>query len=235
MRRTGRCALIATLLVASHGVWAQPAEPRRVFTCIDATGKRLTSDRAIPECVAREQRVLNSDGSLHHIVPPTLTAEEHADAEARERDAMAERVARQDAIRRDRNLMARFPDEAAHRRAREAALDDVRNAVRISEARVKLLTAERKPLLDEAEFYPNKPLPAKLKSQLDATEAALAAQRNLVQNQETEVVRINALYDAELARLRKLWGGAPAGSIRAASTPRSPQATTASATKPDPD
>jgi hypothetical protein len=26
-------------------------------------------------------------------------------------------------------------------------------------------------------------------------------------------VRINALYDAELARLRKLWAGAPAGSL----------------------
>lgn len=214
IRGSWRGALLGLLMVASPMAWAQgAASAPRIFSCIDANGKRLTSDRTIPECVAREQRVLNSDGSVKRIVPPTMTAEERADAEAREREASAERVARQDAIRRDRNLVARFPNEAAHRRAREAALDDVRNSVRISEARVKLLMAERKPLLDEAEFYVGKPLPTKVKSQLDANDASLAAQRTLIQNQDTEIVRINALYDAELARLRKLWAGAPAGSL----------------------
>ncbi len=50
-------------------------------------------------------------------------------------------------------------------------------------------------------------------SQLDANEASLDAQRSLIQNQQAEVVRINGLYDAELARLKKLWAGAPAGSL----------------------
>lgn len=197
-----------------------------IYTCIDASGKRLTSDRAIPECMTREQRVLNSDGSVRNIVPPTMTAEERADAEARERELAAERVAQRDALRRDRNLVARFPNEAAHRKAREAALDDVRNAVRLSEARVKLLVAERKPLLDEAEFYLGKPLPAKLRGQIDANDAALNAQRTLIQNQEAEVHRIDAIFDAELVRLRKLWAGAPAGSMSpAAATLQAPPAT----------
>ena len=37
--------------------------------------------------------------------------------------------------------------------------------------------------------------------------------RSLAQNQVAETDRINALYDAELARLRKLWGGAQPGSL----------------------
>ena len=193
-----------------------------IYTCTGANGKRLHSDRPIPECSDREQRVLNSDGSVKRIVPPTLTSDERAEAEAREREAMAEKVARQDAIRRDRNLVARFPNEAAHRKAREAALDDVRNSVRISEARVKLLMVERKPLLDEAEFYVGKNMPARLKGQLDANDASLAAQRALVQNQEIEVVRINGLYDLELARLKKLWAGAPAGSLGPAGSASGP-------------
>ena len=208
-------AFAAALMVAAAPLaWAEPAAGGgRIYSCIDANGKRLTSDRAIPECTTREQRVLNSDGSVRRIVPPTLTTDERAEAEAKEREAQAEKVVRLDVIRRDRNLIARFPNEAAHAKARAAALDDVRNAVRISEARVKLLTAERKPLLDETEFYVGKPLPTKLKAALDANDASLAAQRTLIQNQQSEVVRIDALYDAELERLKRLWAGAPAGSL----------------------
>ena len=150
-------ALIAGLAVLAGGSgasWAAPSTTGStlIYTCTDAGGKRLTSDRPIAECATREQRVLNADGSVRQVVPPTLTADERAEREARERDAITERAVRQDAIRRDRNLLARFPNEAAHRKAREAALDDVRKAVAVSEARMNLLANERKPLLDEAEF-----------------------------------------------------------------------------------
>jgi len=95
-------------------------------------------------------------------------------------------------------------------------------------------TAADLPLLDEAEFYVGKPLPSKLKLALDANDASLEAQKSLVQNQQAEIVRINALYDAELARLRKLWAGAPAGSLGgppSASAPANGPATTRTGTK----
>jgi hypothetical protein len=66
------------------------------------------------------------------------------------------------------------------------------------------------------EFYKGKKLPLKLRQQLDANDAAAAAQRSLVQNQKEEIRRIDALYDGELDRLRKLWAGAPAGSLPSA-------------------
>ena len=194
-------------------VSAQTVPRALIYSCIDANGKKLTSDRPIPECLNRDQRVLNSDGSPKGILPPTPTADERAAAEQREREAAAERGTRNDAVRRDRNLLNRFPDEAAHAKARAKALDDIGNAVRISEARITLLNLERKPLLDEAEFYVGKSLPTKIKSALDANDASLEAQKSLVQNQQVEVVRINGLYDAELARLKKLWAGTPAGSL----------------------
>ena len=234
IRRSAPAALVGILLGVAPLAWAQtpPAGGARIYTCIDANGKRLTSDRTIPECVAREQRVLNSDGSVKQVVPPTPTADERAEQEARERDAQAARVAQQDAVRRDRNLIARFPNEVAHRKAREIALDDIRASVRASEARVKRLTLDRKPLTDEAEFYVGKAMPIKLKAQLDANDAALEAQRSLIQNQEVEVDRINALYDAELSRLKRLWAGAPAGSmgpVAATATATTPAAATVSA------
>jgi len=226
-------ALMAPLLAASAAVFAQMTPPAsgsaRIYTCNDANGKRLTSDRPIPECLAREQRVLNPDGSVKRVVPPTLTAAERAEAEAREVEAAAERVAKQDTIRRDRSLMARYPNEASHRRARDIALDIVRSSMRNSEARIKALTAERKPLNDETQFYAGKPVPSKLKSQIDANDAALAAQRTLMQDQEAEVARIESIFDAELARLKKLWAGVPPGSLDTPAAPASIAAATPSA------
>ncbi len=193
-----------------HGASAQAAS---IYSCTDASGKRLTSDRAIAECASREQRVLNADGSVRDVLPPTLTAEERAEREQREREAEVARAARQDAVRRDRNLLIRFPDLAAHQKAREAALDDVRKSMQVSQTRLASLAAERKPLLDEAEFYAGKQMPSKLRTQLDANDASTDAQKSLIQNQQIELVRVNRLYDAELERLKKLWAGATPGSM----------------------
>lgn len=214
---TASFAAGALLACAAASAWSQPAPaaPSGIYTCVTADGRRLTADRPIDECRSREQKVLNRDGSVRNVVPPTLTAEEAAEADARARAAAVERAARADAVRRDRNLLARYPDEAAHQRARGAAADTVRLAIRATEHRLRDLAAERKPLTSEAEFYVGKPLPGKLKGQLDANDAAVEGQRSSALNQQSELDRINRLYDAEMERLRRLWAGAPAGSLGA--------------------
>ncbi|WIT13157.1 hypothetical protein PFX98_05985 [Paucibacter sediminis] len=211
-----RCAAAATcwLAVAAAALAQTPLKSAGgIYSCTTADGRRLTSDRPIAECSAREQRVLNADGSLRTVVPPSMSPEERAAQEANERKLAAERAARADAARRDRNLMTRYRNEAQHQKARESALDDVVKSMQISEKRVQDLAAERKPLLDEAEFYKGRQFPAKLKLQLDANDASTQAQKELIENQKAELVRVNKLYDAELARLRKLWAGAAPGSV----------------------
>ncbi|MEJ6006108.1 hypothetical protein WG899_11160 [Paucibacter sp. AS339] len=218
------CLPLAAGMLLASSAWAQAPNAGTstsksgagIYTCTTPEGRRLTSDRPIVECSAREQRILNADGSLRAILPPFLSPEERAAQEARDRKQAAEIAARNDAIRRDRNLMLRFPNEAKHQRAREEALDDANKARLISEHRIKDLALERKPLTDEAEFYKGKPLPAKLKQQLDANDAAVGAQRELIENQKAELVRINGRYDLELARLKRLWAGAAPGSLGAA-------------------
>lgn len=203
-------------LALTAEVIAQTPPPRVVggiYTCIDSKGRRLTADRPIAECSAKEQQVLNRDGSLRTVIPPTLTPEERAEQDARDRAEREARVAAADAVRRDRNLVARFPNEAAHLRAREAALDTVRLAMKATEIRLRDLASQRKPLFDEAEFYQGRQLPPKLRGQIDANDAAVEAQRAAAATQQAELGRINALYDAELDRLRRLWSGAPAGSL----------------------
>jgi hypothetical protein len=215
--RPASCLLALALALAPRvGAAADPTPGKAttsIYTCIDDKGRRLTADRPIPECSAKEQQVLNGDGSLRTVHPPTLTAEERAEKEARDRAAAEARAQQADAVRRDRNLVARYPTEETHNRAREAALDTVRLAMKATEMRLRDLAAERKPLQDEAEFYQGRSVPPKLRTAIDANDAAVDAQRSAAANQEAELGRINKLYDAELDRLRKLWSGTKAGSL----------------------
>lgn len=222
----GAALVSAALLPAALAAQtAAPAKPTGIYSCTDDRGRRLTADRPIAECAHREQQVLNRDGSVRTVLPPTLTTEERTEKEARERVAADARAAAADAVRRDRNLMSRYPNEASHQRAREAALDTVRLAIKASEMRLRELAAERKPLRDEAEFYQGRAMPPKLRSAIDANDASHDAQRSAASYQEAELGRINKLYDAELDRLRRLWSGAPAGSLGPLAAPAGNAAT----------
>jgi hypothetical protein len=210
---TFKCSGIAALVLVASSATAQGVAGPGIYTCIDANGRRLTADRPIAECRHKEQQLLNRDGSVRAVIPPTLTAEERAEKEARDRAAAEARANQSDAVRRDRNLLTRFPTEAAHQRARESALETVRVAMRNTELRLRELQAARKPLLDETEFYVGKTLPLKLRGALDANDAAVEAQRVAATTQQAELERINRLFDAELERLRRLWAGAAPGSL----------------------
>lgn len=205
--------LVAALAFAPPGAFGQGQQKATAIFSCEINGKKLTSDRPIRECNEREQREHNQDGSVRGVRPPPMTADERAELEARQQQEALARNQQREAVRRDRNLLQRFPNEAAHKKAREAALDDVRKSLKLSETRLEALEKERKPLLDETEFYVGRQMPLKLKQAIDANDAATEAQRNLVINQKAEIVRVNKIYDDELERLRRLWGGAQPGSM----------------------
>jgi hypothetical protein len=234
--RLGARLLIAGALCGGCA-WAPAAfaaekVPTRIYQCTLADGRKVTSDKPIVECTSagKSQRQLNQDGSQKGVFEAPLTEDEKAERDRLVRQRDAERTAQELEIRRDRDMLKRYPDEAAHGKARARALDDVAASVRTSEARIKALLQERKPLEEEKEFYVGRSLPHKLKLALDANDAALEAQRALVQNQQTEIVRVSSLYDGELARLRKLWAGAQPGSLGPPSSASKPALAAAPAT-----
>jgi len=223
--RTLAASLALTL--AGAPALAEEKAPRPSFSCI-VNGKKIVSDRLIPECNNTEQRELNSDGSLKRIVKPPMTPDEREEAEKKELEDKVRIAAFNDAVRRDRNLMQRYPDEAAHDKAREKALDELRVSEKNSGARIAILLDEKKKLDEEKKFYINdkvkKPLPTALKQKIDANDAALEAQRSIALNAQNELGRINRNFDLERERLRKLWGGARAGSLGPLPDARAPAA-----------
>lgn len=193
-----------------------------IFTCTDDKGRKITSDRPIRACIDREQRELNSSGTVKRMVGPSLTAHERAVIEAREqRDA--EEVARQsEERRRDRALLSRYKNKAGHDAERGEALTQVDAVITAAKKRVGELAQEREQLKAEMEFYVKDPnrAPASLKRQVTENEQSVALQQRFIGDQDAEKGRINSRFDEELGRLKPLWaaqaGGAPVGASAAA-------------------
>jgi hypothetical protein len=204
MIRALRHLLLGTLLTAAAAMaWSQGV---RIYTCVDAKGRKLTSDRPIAECIDREQRELSGSGTVRRTVPPTPTAQERAVIEERERKAAEEKQRVIDERRAARALLGRYPNRAAHDAERGKALRAQQEVIVSGQKRIEELNEQRKLLAVETEFYKDPgQWPSMLKRQFDENAQQLAAQQRFIASQEEEKARINARYDEELARLRPLW------------------------------
>jgi len=104
----GRFIAAGVLAAWLPGAWAQAG----IYTCVDAKGRRLTSDRPILDCLDREQTELSSSGKVVRKLGPSLTGEERAIEEEKQRKILEEKARVEDEKRRDRALLSRFPDRA---------------------------------------------------------------------------------------------------------------------------
>lgn len=206
---TLRFAVALLLLACAVAAGAQQGgEPvGGVYTCVDAHGRKLTADRPIAECTDREQRVLNPSGTVRQVVGPTLTAQERAKLEAKARQEQDERNRQLDEKRRDKALLVRFPNQAAHEAERVDALAQIAAVSKAASNRLNELEAQRKKLDTEMEFYKKDPrkAPEYLQRQVEDNKQSTAIQKRFIAEQEEEVRKVNRRFDDELERLRVLW------------------------------
>lgn len=187
----------------------QLVHAQAIFTCVDGKGRRITSDRPIPECLDREQRELNPSGTVKRQIPPSQTAEERAAEEARQHRAAEEQARVAEERRRDRALQARYPNRAAHDAERGEALKQVDQVVVLAQRRIDDLKAQRKAIDTEFEFYRHDPAKAPLALRMRQQDnlATEQAQLRFIEEQAQEKMRINQRFDRELQRLNQLWSG----------------------------
>lgn len=205
---SARSLAAALLIVLCRTLAAQTAAPTpEIYTCIDAQGHKRTSDRRIPECSDREQKILNPSGTVKTRIGPTLTAQERSQLEAQNKAREQERVRLEEEKRRDRALLVRYPTLASHQQEREESLRQVLLVKQAALSRVTELMAERTKLLEEMAFYAKDPrkAPQKLQQQIDAVLQALAGQGRFLADKDNEITRTNARFDEELQRLKPLW------------------------------
>ena len=195
-----------------------------VYTCVDAKGRKLTSDRPIAECVDREQKVLNPSGTVNARVGPNQTAQERADQEAKERKETEARLIVAEEKRRERALLVRYPSRDVHDKERHEAVAQVGAVTQASSKRIEELVQDRRKLDEEMEFYKKDPskAPQSLRHQIEDVNQSVAVQKRFIGEQENEVRRINARFDEELARLKLLWAAQAPGRPPAATVKKTP-------------
>jgi len=209
--------VFVTLAGVCGVVWGQaqsaPMVTPGVYTCIDAKGRKLTADRPIPECTDREQKILNPSGTVKAKVGPSLTAQERADLELKEKRELEERNRTADEKRRDRALLIRYPNKGVHDQERQEALAQIAVVIQAAKNRLDELAKQRVSIDAEMEFYKKDPskAPSYLRRQLEDNIQSQAVQRRFMGEQDGEIKRVNLRFDDELVRLRQLWAlNAPA-------------------------
>jgi hypothetical protein len=212
--------LVAACVWSVAAVAQSTPSVQGIYSCVDSKGRKITADRPIAECMDRTQRQLSGSGTVKREIQPSLTADERAALEARQK-VIAEQKAREaEDKRRNRALLVRYPNPAAHDRERVEALGQVQQVINASNKRSQELGAQRKVIDNELEFYKNTPerVPEHLKRRLEENTSSLAEQKRFVAGQDAEKKRVNQRFDEELMRLRPLWGmaaGAPAAAAAA--------------------
>ena len=203
-RLAPRAAVLALALLCAGGS-VQAAGG--IFTCVDKYGRKLTSDRPIPDCQDREQRELNRSGSTRRVVPPSMSAVERQKEAQRQRDEKRKAELARSQQRLDQALLSRYPDKATHDASRKEAL--LQSQIIIDGAKLNLasLAEERKRMDEEMEFYQKDPsqAPATLRRAMEKNKRDVEQQELAISNQATEQARINAAFDEELAHLEQLW------------------------------
>lgn len=203
-------AATGLLLVSLAGVTltqAQQTTTQGIYTCIDAKGRKLTSDRPIADCTDREQKVLNPSGTVKAKVGPTLSAQERTELEVKEKAEQEERARANEEKRRDRALLIRYPNNAVHNKERAGALAQIGVVKQAAVNRAEELLRQRTALFAEMEFYKKDPgkAPPSVRRQVDEVAQSLAIQSRFIADQDVELKRVNARFDEELVRLKRLW------------------------------
>ena len=191
------------------GVLAQTPPPilSGVYTCTDAKGRKLTADRPIPECTDREQKVLNPSGTIRAKVGPTLTTQEKADLDLKEKREIEARNKTLDERRRDRALLIRYPNKEVHDGERREALAQIMAVSQAAKTRLAELMRQRVVIDDELEFYKKDPTktPFYVRRQQEENMQSQAVQKRFIDDQDAEIRRVDVRFDDELVRLRQLW------------------------------
>ncbi|WP_161595483.1 DUF4124 domain-containing protein [Tepidimonas charontis] len=200
---------VTALHAAAAGAQTTPST-RGIYTCIDAQGRLLSSDRPIPECSDREQRELGPTGTVRRVITPPPSAEERERAAARQREQAVAATREANERRRESLLLQRYPDATAHQRAHEAALQQVQSTLEAAQAYAQALEHERERIDEELAFYRRDPAraPAALKQRLAQNAQQRLQQAQFIADLQRERRRIDERFEAERHTLERLWSAA---------------------------
>ena len=153
---------------------------------------------------------------MRREIGPSLTVQELAAQEAKDKLALEAHARDAETKRRDRALLLRYPSRAVHDQERATALAQVDEVIKASSKRTGELAEQRKTIDSELEFYAKdaSKVPLPLKRRVEENDKSVVVQKSFIAEQDLEKKRVNMRFDEELVKLKPLWvltGGAATG------------------------
>jgi Domain of unknown function (DUF4124) len=211
MRSRTTMLLCFTLLAA-----APAAAQERMYKCVDARGKVYYTQVPPPECLGRDTQELNKSGTLIRKNPaaiPLTPAQEQA-REAERRKKLEEEERSREERRKNLALLNTYSSEKDIEDARTRALAEAQSAITDTQRAIEGAQKRHKELESEKEFYVKKPMPFKLKQEIQSNEIEIKNQSVLLEAKKKEINTINAKYDEDKRRYVELTSGKAAAPRR---------------------
>ena len=182
-----------------------------IYTCTDANGKQLVSDRPISACIDREQKLLSGSAVVKKVVPPSYTMQESAAIEERKKQAEQDALKAQARERSIAMLAQRYPDSIAHQKARNEAAKEILVRIHAGNARLQTVKVERQNINKELEFYKKNPdkIPTKLREQIKTNNESETAAVRYLEQQNKELAALHKRFDNEAVLLGSAWKKTP--------------------------
>lgn len=194
------------IILVSATLSFSPFAAAEIYSCKDATGRVITSDRPIPECADRAVTVRKNVGQAAKEIPRPLTPEERRKAQAEEARQKELAIAEEERQKQERYLLTHYRSEDDIERDRKEKLNSVKEKIRIGNEQIqfvtKLLTdldAEklRRPQASPAES-------ASFDNRANALRNSIKKTQDNNYAAETEQTKINAQFDAILKQYREI-------------------------------
>lgn len=181
---------------------AAPAAARQMYRYVNEDGVKVIAFQVPPELVSGGYEVLNESGRVIEVVPPQLSGEDRADADARrERERRAEELRKW-----DERLLLRYSSVADIEAAQERALSDLR-------VRVSILRGKQRGLTQQIGKYQAQAadqerlgveVDAKLLQAITDLRAEVAATERAIADREREMAAVAASYERDMERFATL-------------------------------
>lgn len=174
------------------------------FCCNDDGGRQVCSDILPPQCYGRAYREINERGITIRRIEAPLTAEQRAQREAEQRRKRDEERLVQEQRRKDLALLQTYSTAQDIDIFRARTIKDLERSIADTKERQEELRGKQKTLLEEAEFYKKKPMPAELRNAIKNNEAEIQTLQNLIDLRNRDIEAANAKYDEDKRRYLEL-------------------------------
>lgn len=196
------------LLIAASlaGILFADFAAAEIYSCRDANGQLITSDRPIPECAERAMIVRKNNGQNPREIPRPMTAEEKKNfllvQEKKKNEELLEEQRKKDEL----YLMANYKSESDIEVMRKRSVEVLQEKIRIGNEQMHAINQLLAELQTEQQNPGKKSDAGHADLRHRANQLALSIKNSKLLNEkyEAELVRINAQFDETLKNYREV-------------------------------